>query len=86
MSRIPVILGENQGHRVVLELVQPYQNKERNVTMDNLLKYGTPINIPKNLPAHSQSVGNGGNYKTTIYSLLWCQLLTAEPLGLYSYS
>ena len=35
MSRIPVILGENQGHRVVLELVQPYQNKGRNITMDN---------------------------------------------------
>ena len=35
MSRIPRVLGQSQGHAVVMELTLPYQNKGRNVTMDN---------------------------------------------------
>ena len=35
MSRIPTILGEGQGHQVVMELSLPFQGKGRNITMDN---------------------------------------------------
>ncbi|GFO04489.1 PiggyBac transposable element-derived protein 4 [Plakobranchus ocellatus] len=35
MSHIPRVLGQNQGHPVVMELTLPHQNKGRNVTMDN---------------------------------------------------
>ncbi|GFO35802.1 PiggyBac transposable element-derived protein 4-like protein [Plakobranchus ocellatus] len=35
MSRIPRVLGQSQGHAVVMELTLPHQNKGRNVTMDN---------------------------------------------------
>ena len=35
MSRIPAQPGQGQGHAVVIELSLPYQNKGRNITMDN---------------------------------------------------